>query len=144
MKKIVLGVTGSIAAYKACELAAMLTRRHYQVHTIMTDAALEFVKPLTFWALTGNDVYRELFNQHKTHISLAREADLIVVAPASVVKSDSGTGTTDSATIALTDTITNVDPGAYRYEIAIARAGLVETIQRGTLTIPKRITAVTP
>jgi len=70
--------------------------------------------------------------------------DTIVVAPADVTKSDSGTGVTDTATIALTDTITNVEPGAYTYEIAIARSGLVETIQRGTLVITERITAVTP
>lgn len=70
--------------------------------------------------------------------------DTITVAPAAVTFSDSGTGTVDTFTISLTDTITTVDPGHYIQEIAIARSGLVETVARGTLTITERLTAVTP
>ncbi len=83
MKKIVLGLTGSIACYKAAEVASLLVKKGYQVFTIMTSNAMEFIKPLTFWSLTGNHVYSDMFEAKQTHISLAGEADLILIAPAS-------------------------------------------------------------
>lgn len=85
-KKIVLGVSGGIAAYKAAELVRLLKKSDCEVKVVMTNAAEEFVQPLTFQSLSGNAVYNKMFDQdmelHIGHISLARWADLIVVAPA--------------------------------------------------------------
>jgi phosphopantothenoylcysteine decarboxylase / phosphopantothenate---cysteine ligase len=84
---VVLGVTGSIAAYKAVELARELTRRGIDVRVIMTPAATRFVSPLTFEALLNSTVVTDLFQGGAAgpipHVSLANEADAIVVAPAS-------------------------------------------------------------
>jgi phosphopantothenoylcysteine decarboxylase/phosphopantothenate--cysteine ligase len=85
-KKIVLGITGGIAAYKAVELLRLLTKAGADVHVIMTRAAQEFIAPLTFQTLSANPVHTELFNliaEHEIgHISLADRADLFVIAPA--------------------------------------------------------------
>ncbi|MDP8215120.1 MAG: flavoprotein [Candidatus Euphemobacter frigidus] len=83
---VVLGVTGSIAAYKAADLASRLKQMGAEVYTVMTPAAREFIAPLTFETLTGNRVYSDMFgeDQHLSpvHISLAQLSDLTVVAPA--------------------------------------------------------------
>lgn len=83
---VVLGVTGSIAAYKAAELASRLTHEGAEVPTILTPAAARFVTPLTFQALTGQPAGCDLFAEGKgskiEHIALARRADLVLVAPA--------------------------------------------------------------
>jgi phosphopantothenoylcysteine decarboxylase/phosphopantothenate--cysteine ligase len=82
-RRVLLGVTGSIAAYKAAELARLLTRRGFCVSAVLTEAAKKFVAPLTFEALTGNPVYSEMFaSGEMLHIRLERENDLILVAPA--------------------------------------------------------------
>ena len=85
-KKIILGVCGGIAAYKAMELLRLLTKAGADVHVIMTRAAQEFVAPLTFQTLSSNPVHTELFNliaeREIGHISLADRADLFVIAPA--------------------------------------------------------------
>ena len=85
-KKIVLGVTGGIAAYKAAELVRELVRAEAQVYVIMTRSAQEFVTPLTFQTLSGNPVSTDLFNLIEEseigHISLADRADILVIAPA--------------------------------------------------------------
>jgi phosphopantothenoylcysteine decarboxylase/phosphopantothenate--cysteine ligase len=85
-KKIVLGVTGGIAAYKAAELVRELVRAGARVYVIMTRSAREFVTPLTFQTLSGNPVSTELFSLIEEseigHISLADRADVLVVAPA--------------------------------------------------------------
>ncbi len=85
-KKIILGVCGGIAAYKAIELLRLLTKSGADVHVIMTRAAQEFVAPLTFQTLSSNPVHTELFNliaeREIGHISLADRADLFIVAPA--------------------------------------------------------------
>lgn len=85
-KKIILGVCGGIAAYKAIELLRLFTKAGADVHVIMTRAALEFITPLTFQTLSSNPVHTELFNliaeREIGHISLADQADLFVVAPA--------------------------------------------------------------
>ena len=81
---VVLGVTGGIGAYKACELARELMRRGMRVKTVMTTAAQRFVTPLTFRTLTGEPVAVSLWDdptQRVHHISLAEEADAIVIAP---------------------------------------------------------------
>jgi len=85
-KRIILGVTGSIAAYKSVELLRLLTKAGADVRAIMTQAAREFVRPLTFQALSANSVHTELFNlvseKEIGHISLADWADLVIIAPA--------------------------------------------------------------
>ncbi len=85
-KFVTLGVTGSIAAFKAASLASLLTRTGFDVHVVMTDAGQKFVTPLTFQALTKNHVHTGSFggssNFQIPHIALAQKADLIVVAPA--------------------------------------------------------------
>lgn len=81
---IVLGVTGGVGAYKACELARELMRRGMRVKTVMTSAAQRFVTPLTFRALTGEPVGVSLWDEPGAqihHISLAEEADVLVIAP---------------------------------------------------------------
>lgn len=85
-KKIILGVCGGIAAYKAIELLRLLTKAGADVHVIMTRAAQEFIAPLTFQTLSSNPVHTGLFDliaeREIGHISLADRADLFVVAPA--------------------------------------------------------------
>jgi phosphopantothenoylcysteine decarboxylase/phosphopantothenate--cysteine ligase len=81
---VVLGVTGGIGAYKACELARELMRRGMRVKTVMTAAAQRFVTPLTFRTLTGESVGVSMWDDpthHVHHISLAAEADVVVIAP---------------------------------------------------------------
>ena len=84
--KIVLGVTGGIAAYKAVELLRRLTEAESRVAVIMTRNAQRFVAPLTFQALTPEGVYTEVFDAYRPgamdHIQLAQWADLVVLAPA--------------------------------------------------------------
>ncbi len=86
MKKVVLGVTGGVAAYKAAELARLLMRGGAEVHVIMTPAATEFITPLTFQALTGNPVYVNMYADRSgekiQHIDLLENTDLVVIAPA--------------------------------------------------------------
>jgi phosphopantothenoylcysteine decarboxylase/phosphopantothenate--cysteine ligase len=85
-KTIVLGISGGIAAYKAADLASKLTQAEANVKVVMTWEATELVKPLTFQALTGNPVVTEMFEPALpsaiTHISLADEADIVVIVPA--------------------------------------------------------------
>jgi len=82
--KILLGVGGGIAAYKAAELARLLMQDGHEVQAIMTAAAEEFVRPLTFAALTGRKVLTDLFAIEAAieHIAVAQEHDILVVAPA--------------------------------------------------------------
>jgi phosphopantothenoylcysteine decarboxylase/phosphopantothenate--cysteine ligase len=85
-KTIILGVTGGIAAYKAADLASKLTQSGANVRVVMTWEATELVKPMTFQALTGNPVVTEMFEPAPlsaiTHISLADEADVVAIVPA--------------------------------------------------------------
>ena len=86
-KHILLGVTGSIAAYKAAELASKLTQVGAQVDVILTEAATRFIAPLTFQSVTGRHCFTDTdlwgSQGHVTHISLARQADMLVIAPLS-------------------------------------------------------------
>ena len=85
-RKILLGVTGSIAAYKACELVRLFVKNGDEVTVVMTDAATKFVSPLSFQTLSRNPVFVDQFappvSWKPEHISLAEAADLVVVAPA--------------------------------------------------------------
>lgn len=86
-KTVVLGVTGSIAAYKMANVASMLVKLHADVHVIMTENACQFITPVTFETLTGNkcmvDTFDRNFQFHVAHISIAKKADVFLVAPAS-------------------------------------------------------------
>jgi phosphopantothenoylcysteine synthetase/decarboxylase len=85
-KRIVLGVTGSIAAYRAADLASLLAKDGHEIDVVLTDEALRFITPLTFEALTRRAVYTRdndgMRDGQPAHISLADRADLVVVAPA--------------------------------------------------------------
>jgi phosphopantothenoylcysteine decarboxylase / phosphopantothenate---cysteine ligase len=82
-KRIILGVTGSIAAYKAVGLLRLLTQAGASVHVVMTDSATRFIAPLTFEVLSQNPVASDVFAGHQDmkHLSLTEQADLLVVAP---------------------------------------------------------------
>lgn len=85
-RNIVLGVCGSIASYKAAEIASRLVQAGARVDVAMTSSALEFVTPLTFRALTGRQPYVDIFRdgaEGEAHVELARRADLLLIAPAS-------------------------------------------------------------
>ncbi|HEX3096308.1 MAG TPA: bifunctional phosphopantothenoylcysteine decarboxylase/phosphopantothenate--cysteine ligase CoaBC [Usitatibacter sp.] len=86
-RRLLLGVTGGIAAYKSAELARLLMRNNVEVRVAMTDAAIRFVTPATFQALTGKPVATDLwdasFPNHMAHIELSRGVDAILIAPAS-------------------------------------------------------------
>jgi len=85
-KRIVLGVTGSIAAYRAADLASSLAKEGIEVDVVLTDEALRFITPLTFHALTKREVYTRdndgMRDGQPAHISLADHAALVLVAPA--------------------------------------------------------------
>ncbi len=85
-KTIVLGVTGSIAAHKAVDLASLLTKAGHNVHVVMTADAQKFITPLPFKTLSRHPVVTDLYDEEEgwkpTHITLADSADLLLVAPA--------------------------------------------------------------
>lgn len=84
-KEIILGVTGGISAYKACDLVRLLQRDGFNITVVMTKEAANFVKPLTFQTLSGNEVFSDMFEKNiewnPKHISLAKKADIIIIAP---------------------------------------------------------------
>lgn len=86
-KTILLGVTGSIAAYKIANLASMLVKQHAQVHVLMTENAGNFITPITFETLTSHkclmDTFDRNFQFQVEHVSVAKQADLVLIAPAS-------------------------------------------------------------
>src|SRR6184192_1387399 len=85
-KNIVLGVTGSIAAHKAADLASLLTKQGCELRVVMTADALHFITPLPFKTLSRHAVVTDLYDEEEgwqpTHIKLADEADLLLIAPA--------------------------------------------------------------
>ena len=86
-KTVLLGVTGSIAAYKIASLASALKKLHADVHVLMTENATNFINPITFETLTGNkclvDTFDRNFQYSVEHVSLAKKADVVMLAPAS-------------------------------------------------------------
>lgn len=86
-KTVLLGVTGSIAAYKIASLASALVKLHAQVHVLMTKNAENFINPITFETLTGNkclvDTFDRNFQFQVEHVSIAKQADVVMIAPAS-------------------------------------------------------------
>ncbi|HEY8875696.1 MAG TPA: flavoprotein, partial [Desulfosporosinus sp.] len=85
-KKILVGVTGGIAAYKAAEVVRCLRKLNALVHVAMTKSATEFITPLTLQSLSSNPVYCDLFDEPKLwnveHIALAEHVDAVIIAPA--------------------------------------------------------------
>src|SRR5207249_11745197 len=83
-RHVVLGVSGGIACYKSCTLARRRTEAGAAVDVVLTASAAEFVRPVTFEALTGRPVLTSLWERNRAlaHIALAREPDLVIVAPA--------------------------------------------------------------
>lgn len=85
-KTVILGVTGSIAAYKAANLASLIKKQHADVHVIMTKNATNFINPITFESLTGNkcliDTFDRNFQFNVEHVELAKRADAALIAPA--------------------------------------------------------------
>jgi phosphopantothenoylcysteine decarboxylase / phosphopantothenate---cysteine ligase len=122
-KHIVLGVTGSIAAYKAAALASQLTQAGALVDVILTESAGRFVTPLTFQALTGRPVYTSLWqtdntgglSTHIAHVGLAHEADLLLIAPITA-------NTIARIALGLADDLLSVTALAARCPILIAPA----------------------
>ena len=86
-KTVLLGVTGSIAAYKIASLASALKKLHADVHVLMTQNATNFINPITFESLTGNkclvDTFDRNFQFQVEHVSIAKKADVVMIAPAS-------------------------------------------------------------
>jgi phosphopantothenoylcysteine decarboxylase len=102
MKNIVLGVTGSIAAHKAVDLASQLTKDGFSVHVVMTADALRFLTPLPFKTMSRHPVVTDLYDEEEgwkpAHISLADQADLLLVAPATAnILAKMAYGTADDA-----------------------------------------------
>ena len=85
-KTVILGVSGSIAAYKTANLASMLVKLKCDVHVIMTKNATNFIHPITFETLTGNkclvDTFDRNFQYSVEHVALAKRADVVMIAPA--------------------------------------------------------------
>src|SRR5689334_16129583 len=85
-KRIILGVTGSIAAHKAVDIASLLTKEGHSVHVVLTADAQRFITPLPFKTLSRNAVVTDLYDEEEgwkpAHIRLADEADLLLIAPA--------------------------------------------------------------
>jgi len=85
MKKIILGVTSSIAAYKACDLSRLFVKEGYDVHAVLTEHARHLVSPLALEVLTGNPVYISQYSEERremSHIELKTDASLLLVMPA--------------------------------------------------------------
>jgi phosphopantothenoylcysteine synthetase/decarboxylase len=85
MKKVILGISSSIAAYKACDLIRLFVKGGYSVHVVATENALYLVSPLTLETLSGNPVYSEQYSRERRemgHIELKTDASLFLVAPA--------------------------------------------------------------
>ncbi len=86
-KRVILGVTGSIAAYKSADLIRRLVEKGFRVSVVMTKEAERFITPLTLSSLSGEKVYRGMFDKNEDplampHITLAQEADVFLIAPA--------------------------------------------------------------
>jgi phosphopantothenoylcysteine decarboxylase/phosphopantothenate--cysteine ligase len=84
-KKILLGITGGIAAYRACDIASQFIRESVEVHAIMTEAAQKIIPPLALRTITNNHIYSDMFDYDMTrpvHIELTEWADILLIAPA--------------------------------------------------------------
>jgi len=146
-KRIVLGVTGSIAAYKAVALLRTLLREGAMVHVVMTQSATKFVTPLTFEVLSGHPVSTDMFESHQEmkHLSLPAQADAIVIAPATancLAKSALGLGDDLLSTMLLTAQCPLIlapamDGGMWTHPSVTAHVGTLRA--RGTIVVNPEI-----
>ncbi|MGD0351926.1 MAG: bifunctional phosphopantothenoylcysteine decarboxylase/phosphopantothenate--cysteine ligase CoaBC [Dehalococcoidia bacterium] len=144
-KTVVLGVTGSIAAYKAVELASQLTQAGAQVEVIMTEAATEFIMPLTFRNITGRPVVTKMFELASEysveHVALAEAADIVVIAPATAdIIARIAAGMADdmvSCTVLATKAPVIVAPAmhAAMYQNQVTQDNLAKLKARGFITV---------
>ena len=140
-KTIVLGITGSIAAYKAADIASKLTQEGAKVRVVMTKAATEFISPLTFRSLTNNPVTTEMFDLTTEprigHVALAEAADVVVIAPATAnIIAKMAAGIADDmlcATVLATEAPVVVAPAmnVNMFQNAITQENLVRLKARG-------------
>ena len=144
-RRIVLGVAGGIAAYKAADLVRRLRDRNFEVRVVMTAAAREFVAPLTFQALSSNPVHCDLLDEQAEagmgHIELARWADLVLIAPATAnVLARLAHGFADDllTTLCLATTAPVVVAPAMNqqmWEAGATRANVLALLERGVATL---------
>ncbi|MFS0871509.1 bifunctional phosphopantothenoylcysteine decarboxylase/phosphopantothenate--cysteine ligase CoaBC [Paenibacillus xylanilyticus] len=144
-KKIVLGVTGGIAAYKAATLCSRLVQKGADVHVIMTDSAKQFITELTLQTLTRNVVYSDTFDEREpsvvSHIHLADMADLVLVAPATAnVIAKMAHGMADdmlSTTLLATTAPVMIAPAmnVHMYDHPAVQHNMRLLVDRGTLMI---------
>ena len=144
-KNIVLGVTGGIAAYKACDIASRLVKMGADVHVIETRAACEFVMPLTFKTITNNKVHTTMFDENDMgvpHIDLAQNADLILVAPATanfIAKVANGIADDmlTTTTLAASNKKIIISPAmnTHMYENPVTRENIEKLMGRGFVVI---------
>jgi phosphopantothenoylcysteine decarboxylase/phosphopantothenate--cysteine ligase len=140
-KNVVLGVTGSIAAYKAADLASKLTQGGALVDVIMTEAATEFIAPLTFRSLTHRSVVTKMFDPDSElaveHVALARRADIVLIAPATAnTMAKLAWGLADdpiTTTVLATEAPVLLAPAmdAHMYEAPATQANVAKLKERG-------------
>jgi phosphopantothenoylcysteine decarboxylase/phosphopantothenate--cysteine ligase len=123
-KKVLLGITGGIAAYKAAETARLLIKNGLEVYVVMTANALQYITPLTFDVLTGHktayDMYQRDLPSNIPHIDLSRQTDLVLVAPATaniIGKTASGIADDLLSTIIMASTSTKIFAPAMNKEM---------------------------
>jgi phosphopantothenoylcysteine decarboxylase len=149
VKNIVLGVSGSIAAYKAADIANTLTKEGAAVHVIMTRAARRFITPLTLQTLTGRKVYTDMFkvmdSEDVRHISLAKNADALLIAPATaniIAKIAAGIACDYLSTVALAawqkPLLIAPAMNTAMWENPVTRANIAALKTRGALLIEPR------
>src|SRR4030042_4362757 len=144
-KTVVLGVTGSIAAYKAAELASQLTQVGAKVEVIMTEAAIEFITPLTFRNITGRPVVTSMFELASEysveHVASAEAADVVVIAPATAnIIAKIAAGIADDmlcCTVLATKAPVIVAPAmhAAMYENSVTQDNLAKLKSRGFIVV---------
>ena len=120
-KTVVLGVTGSIAAYRAADIASQLTKRDREVRVVMTAEAQHFITPLTLQTLSRQPVVTDLFDEkigwHPGHIELADNADLLLIAPATAqIVAELAHGFANHALSAIALATRAADPPGSRHE----------------------------
>lgn len=140
-KKILLGVTGGIAAYKSCELIRLYQKQGADVKVIMSEAATKFVAPLTFAALSHHEVEITMFDDSIKHIELAQWADILVIAPATantIAKIACGIADNLLTNIVLAATCPKLVAPAMNvnmYENAATRKNIHKLVQLGIQTV---------
>ncbi|MDH6363291.1 phosphopantothenoylcysteine decarboxylase [Enterococcus sp. PF1-24] len=150
MKTILLGVSGSISAYKAADITNELTKLGYQVDVVMTKSAQEFITPLTLQSLAKRHVHTDVMDEPDValinHIELAKRADLFLIAPASaniIGKIANGTGDDLLSTVALplqTDVPKVIAPAmnTYMYQNPVVQRNLATLKELGYQEIEPR------